>query len=50
MAESSGLPGDYRVTGLLKFTKYLITVRAVNAKGEGPPSEPVVAETMEDGT
>ncbi|KAK6619885.1 hypothetical protein RUM44_006285 [Polyplax serrata] len=48
VGESSGLPGDHQLTGLSKFTKYLIILRAVNEKGEGPPSEPVVGETMED--
>ncbi|EEB19411.1 Down syndrome cell adhesion molecule precursor, putative [Pediculus humanus corporis] len=46
--DTSGMPGDFRLTGLLKYTKYLISVRAVNEKGEGPPSEPVLGETMED--
>ena len=47
--DTSGMPGDFRLTGLSKYTKYLISVRAVNEKGEGPPSEPVLGETMEDG-
>ncbi|XP_068082151.1 cell adhesion molecule Dscam2 [Anabrus simplex] len=42
------LPGDFRLTGLEKFTKYSIVVQAFNSKGDGPTSEPVITETLED--
>lgn len=34
---------------LLKYTKYLVIVQAFNQVGEGPFSEPVTAQTLEDG-
>ena len=46
--ESTGLPGDFRLINLAKFTKYSIVLTAVNAKGDGPPSDPIIVETMED--
>ncbi|GLG93723.1 Tyrosine-protein phosphatase Lar, partial [Gryllus bimaculatus] len=49
VAVAGDLPGDFRLTGLAKFAKYNIIVQAFNVKGDGPPSEPVMAETLEDG-
>lgn len=34
---------------LLKYTRYLVIVQAFNQVGEGPFSEPVTAQTLEDG-
>lgn len=31
-----------------KYTQYLVTVHAYNAKGDGPPSEPILVQTLED--
>ncbi|XP_023290163.1 Down syndrome cell adhesion molecule-like protein Dscam2 [Orussus abietinus] len=39
---------DYRLTGLQKYTQYSIVVKAFNNKGEGPSSDPVTAQTLED--
>lgn len=43
------MPGDFRLGGLEKFTKYSIVVLAFNAIGDGPRSEPLVVQTLEDG-
>lgn len=40
---------DYRLTGLRKYTQYSIVVKAFNNKGDGPGSDPVMAQTFEDG-
>lgn len=40
---------DYRLSGLRKYTKYSIVVKAFNSKGDGPGSDPVIAQTHEDG-
>lgn len=52
----TGLVGDgaeegaeYLLTDLAKFTRYAIVVQAVNQVGPGPLSEPVTAQTLEDG-
>lgn len=37
------------LTGLAKFMRYTIVVQAFNEVGPGPLSEPVSAQTMEDG-
>lgn len=34
---------------LLKYTRYLVIVQAFNQVGEGPFSEPAIAQTLEDG-
>lgn len=34
---------------LQKYTRYLVVVQAFNQMGEGPFSEPVTAQTLEDG-
>ncbi|XP_039305816.1 Down syndrome cell adhesion molecule-like protein Dscam2 isoform X4 [Solenopsis invicta] len=39
---------DYRLTGLRKYTQYSIVVKAFNSKGDGPGSDPVMAQTFED--
>ncbi|XP_066603211.1 cell adhesion molecule Dscam2-like isoform X2 [Prorops nasuta] len=39
---------EYRLTGLQKYTQYNIIVKAFNAKGDGPGSDPIVAQTFED--
>jgi hypothetical protein len=48
---SSGNEGnvhEFRLTGLEKFTSYHVVVLAFNAKGDGPPSKPIIAQTLED--
>jgi hypothetical protein len=40
---------EVRLSGLEKFAKYSVTVQAFNAKGDGPASEAVVMQTLEDG-
>lgn len=39
---------DFRLVGLDKYTLYLVTVQAFNAKGDGPKSEPIQVHTLED--
>ncbi|XP_076394369.1 cell adhesion molecule Dscam2 isoform X2 [Megachile rotundata] len=39
---------DYRLTGLRKYTQYSIVVKAFNNKGDGPGSDPVTVQTLED--
>lgn len=34
---------------LQKYTRYLVIIQAFNQMGEGPFSEPVAAQTLEDG-
>lgn len=34
---------------LSKYTQYLVIIQAFNEVGEGPFSEPVSAQTLEDG-
>lgn len=41
--------GSYRLTGLRKYTQYSIVVKAFNNKGDGPGSDPVTVQTLEDG-
>lgn len=41
--------GELLLGGLSKFTRYLVVVQAFNQVGPGPLSEPVTAQTMEDG-
>lgn len=48
---SSGNEGnihEFRLTGLDKFTSYNVVVLAFNAKGDGPPSKAIKAQTLED--
>ncbi|XP_046679180.1 Down syndrome cell adhesion molecule-like protein Dscam2 isoform X2 [Homalodisca vitripennis] len=40
--------GELILSGLLKFTRYSLVVQAFNQVGQGPQSEPVSAQTMED--
>lgn len=40
---------DFRLTGLDKYQQYSITVQAFNSNGDGPSSDPVLAQTLEDG-
>lgn len=40
---------DYRLTGLRKYTQYSVVVKAFNNKGDGPGSDPVTVQTLEDG-
>lgn len=42
--------GDILLNGLEKYTRYTLVVQAFNEVGVGPLSEPVNAQTMEDGT
>ncbi|XP_071862452.1 cell adhesion molecule Dscam2 isoform X6 [Bombus fervidus] len=39
---------DYRLTGLRKYTQYSVVVKAFNNKGDGPGSDPVSVQTLED--
>ena len=41
--------GEILLSGLSKFTRYTIVIQAYNEVGSGPLSEPVTAQTMEDG-
>jgi hypothetical protein len=40
---------EVRLSGLEKFTKYSIIVQAFNNRGDGPSSDPVIVQTLEDG-
>ncbi|XP_034252481.1 Down syndrome cell adhesion molecule-like protein Dscam2 [Thrips palmi] len=40
--------GDFRLSGLDKFTQYQVVVQAFNTRGEGPQSPVVIAQTLED--
>ncbi|XP_046620086.1 Down syndrome cell adhesion molecule-like protein Dscam2 isoform X2 [Neodiprion virginianus] len=39
---------NYRLTGLEKYTQYSVVVMAFNSKGDGPGSDPIIAQTLED--
>lgn len=41
--------GELLLSGLSKFTRYSVVVQAYNEVGQGPLSEPVSAQTLEDG-
>lgn len=41
--------GEMILTGLSKYTRYTIIAQGFNQVGPGPLSEPVSAQTMEDG-
>lgn len=41
--------GELILADLIKFKKYSIVVQAFNEVGNGPLSEPITAQTMEDG-
>lgn len=41
--------GEMLLNGLAKYTRYTLVVQAFNEIGVGPLSEPVSAQTMEDG-
>lgn len=41
--------GELLLGGLSKYTRYSIVVQAFNQVGQGPLSEPIPAQTMEDG-
>jgi hypothetical protein len=40
---------EVRLSGLEKFTKYSVTVQAFNNRGDGPTSDAVIVQTLEDG-
>ncbi|EEB16564.1 down syndrome cell adhesion molecule, putative [Pediculus humanus corporis] len=40
--------GELLLTGLSKFTRYSIVIRAFNEIGSGPLSEPILTQTLED--
>lgn len=40
---------EVRLSGLEKFTKYSVIVQAFNSRGDGPSSDPVIVQTLEDG-
>ncbi|CRK99030.1 CLUMA_CG011985, isoform A [Clunio marinus] len=39
---------EFRLVGLEKYTGYNVIVLAFNGKGDGPPSKPMLAHTLED--
>lgn len=41
--------GELILAGLAKYTRYTVVVQAYNQVGRGPLSEPVSAQTLEDG-
>lgn len=41
--------GEMLLNGLSKYTRYTLVIQAFNEVGIGPLSEPVSAQTMEDG-
>lgn len=41
--------GELLLGSLAKYTRYTIVVQAFNEVGAGPLSEPLIAQTMEDG-
>jgi hypothetical protein len=41
--------GEVRLSGLEKFAKYSVTVQAFNSRGDGPTSDAVIVQTLEDG-
>ena len=41
--------GSTVITGLKKYTRYEVVVKAYNNRGSGPLSQEVVATTLEDG-
>lgn len=41
--------GELILGDLAKYTRYTIVVQAFNQVGHGPLSEPISAQTMEDG-
>lgn len=41
--------GEFILADLIKFKRYSIVVQAFNEVGNGPLSEPITAQTMEDG-
>lgn len=41
--------GEILLNGLAKYTRYTLVVQAFNEVGVGPLSDPVSAQTMEDG-
>jgi hypothetical protein len=40
---------EVRLSGLEKFTKYSVIVQAFNNRGDGPGSDAVIVQTLEDG-
>jgi len=49
LSMSGEATGDFRLGGLSKYTQYEVIVQAFNARGDGPASAPVSAQTLEDG-
>lgn len=47
--DGEGGTGELLLTGLQKYARYTIVAQAFNQIGPGPLSEPVSAQTMEDG-
>jgi hypothetical protein len=41
--------GQFNLDGLKKYCKYGLVVQAFNARGSGPMSSEVIAQTLEDG-
>ncbi|XP_021922498.1 Down syndrome cell adhesion molecule-like protein Dscam2 isoform X3 [Zootermopsis nevadensis] len=42
------IDNEVRLSGLEKFTKYSVTVQAFNSRGDGPASDAVIIQTLED--
>jgi hypothetical protein len=40
---------EFTLSGLEKFAKYSVTVQAFNSRGDGPTSDAVNVQTLEDG-
>ena len=45
----SAYGGSLTLTGLQQYTRYEVVVKAFNNRGDGPPSPPAIATTLEDG-
>lgn len=41
--------GEMLLSGLAKYTRYVVVAQAFNEVGPGPLSEPATSQTMEDG-
>lgn len=39
---------DFRLINLEKYSQYFVTVQAYNSKGDGPSSDPIQIQTLED--
>ncbi|XP_055378995.1 cell adhesion molecule Dscam2 isoform X4 [Condylostylus longicornis] len=46
--DSDGVINEYLLSGLQKYTRYIIVAQAFNQVGPGPLTDPISAQTMED--